>query len=78
MFTRSRGNDTGNLLAMAAGFIAVLCFSVNEIQQSLGIARPFIIAFPWRITLGTLVTVMVAMCFATPKGKNRTENQSPD
>lgn len=74
MFTRNRGNDTGNLLAMAAGFIAVLSFSVNEIQQSLGIAKPFIIAFPWRITLGTLVTVLVAMCFTTPTGNNRTED----
>ena len=67
MFTRSRGSDTGNLLAMAAGFVAVLCFSVREIQQSLGIAKPFIIAFPWRITFGTLVTVVVALCFRTPE-----------
>ena len=66
MFTRRRGNDFGNLLAMAAGFLAVLVFSVREIQSSLGIAQPFIIAFPWRITLGTLVTAGVALCFRTP------------
>jgi Na+/proline symporter len=65
LFTKTRGNDAGNLLAMVAGFLAVLCFSVKEVQTVLGIAEPFIIAFPWRITLGTLVTVSVALCFRT-------------
>ncbi len=65
LFTRARGNDRGNLAAMVAGFLAVLWFSVAEIQQVFGIAKPFIIAFPWRITLGTLVTVAVALCFRT-------------
>ena len=65
LFTKTRGNDTGNLLAMVAGFLAVLCFSVKEVQTVLGVVEPFIIAFPWRITLGTLVTVSVALCFRT-------------
>jgi Na+/proline symporter len=66
LFTKARGSDAGNLMAMTAGFLAVLAFSVKEIQQLLGVAEPFIIAFPWRITLGTLVTAAVALCFRTP------------
>ena len=67
MFTKTRGNDFGNVLAMFCGFVAVICFSVKEVQSALGITEPFIIAFPWRITLGTLTTVAVALCFATPQ-----------
>lgn len=66
LFTKKRGNDRGNVLAMIAGMVAVLCFSIKELQSAIGIAQPFIIAFPWRITLGTLVTVAVALCFKTP------------
>lgn len=65
MFTKSRGSDLGNVVAMAGGFIAVLFFSVKEVQAVFGIAKPFIIAFPWRITLGTLTTVAIALCFTT-------------
>jgi hypothetical protein len=33
-------------------------------------AKPsFELAFPWRITLGTLVTVVVACCFRTPDAR---------
>lgn len=66
LFTKTRGNDLGNILAMIAGFLAVLFYSVKEVQEFLGIAKPFIIAFPWRITLGTLVTIGVALMFKTP------------
>ncbi len=65
MFTKTRGNDFGNVLAMVCGFLAVMIFSVKEVQGLFGIAKPFIIAFPWRITLGTFVTVAVALCFKT-------------
>jgi len=67
LFTKTRGNDAGNLLAMTCGFLAVAWFSVKEIQTAFGIVHPFIIAFPWRITLGTLVTVLVALSFKTPQ-----------
>jgi solute:Na+ symporter, SSS family len=66
LFTKTRGNDLGNIIAMACGMIAVMIFSIKEIQGGMGIASPFIIAFPWRITLGTLVTVLVSLMFATP------------
>ncbi|MCE9520344.1 MAG: sodium:solute symporter [Verrucomicrobia bacterium] len=69
MFTKTRGNDFGNVLAMVAGFIAVVCFSVKEVQLALGITKPFIIAFPWRITLGTLTTVAVSLCFTTTENR---------
>jgi Na+/proline symporter len=65
LFTKSRGSDRGNIAAMIAGFLAVVFFSVQEVQAAAGIARPFIIAFPWRITLGTLATMTVALCFRT-------------
>jgi len=67
LFTRSRGNDLGNLIAMACGIIAVLIMSVKELQSAMGFS--FVIAFPWRIALGTVVTAMVALLFATPAGK---------
>lgn len=66
LFTKARGSDVGNLIAMTAGFLAVLAFSVKEFQLTFGVTEPFIIAFPWRITLGTLVTGAVALCFRTP------------
>jgi len=65
-----RGNDFGNILGMCCGFIAVLFFSNPfSVQQALGIENPFVLAFPWRVTLGTLVTVAVAVWFPTPAGR---------
>jgi hypothetical protein len=69
MFTKTRGNDFGNVLAMICGFVAVVCFSVKEVQEMVGVAKPFIIAFPWRITLGTFATVVVALCFRTTENR---------
>jgi SSS family transporter len=66
IFTKSRGNDAGNVIAMLAAVFTVLFFSNADIQRALGIGTPFVLAFPWRITLGTLVTVVVAICFRTP------------
>jgi solute:Na+ symporter, SSS family len=66
LFTKTRGNDFGNLLGMSCGFAAVLFLSnVLGVQEAVGIQKPFVLAFPWRITLGTLVTVAVALCFKT-------------
>ncbi len=70
--TRNRGNDVGNITAMIAGFVAVLFFSVPQLQTFAGFVthdgKPaLVLAFPWRITLGTLVTYVVAICFRTPQ-----------
>ncbi len=68
LFTRTRGNDLGNTLAVVAGIIAVL-FASGVHTKLFGApdAQPaFVLAFPWRITLGTLVTFAVAVLFRTP------------
>ena len=79
LFTRTRGNDTGNAIAMLSGFLVVAYLS--GLDQSIaanfgagGIPRPPwmpVIEFPWRILFGTVVTFSVAMFFATPEHKRR-------
>lgn len=75
VLTKTRGNDTGNLIAMCCGFAAVLLLSnVFNIQQILGFTDSngnphLVLSFPWRITLGTFVTFIVAMIFKTPLPK---------
>lgn len=78
LFTRSRGNETGNVIAMAAGMLAVAVLSnlPNDLAKMITgralYANPAwmpLIEFPWRIMAGTLVTVAVAICFKTPSGK---------
>ncbi len=64
---------------MICGFVAVLFFSnVLDVQNvchftilnAEGKEVPaLVLAFPWRITLGTLVTFLVALCFRTPEEK---------
>ena len=63
MLTRSRGNDIGNIIAMIAGFVAIITLEI------LGSYELIVkIAFPWRVTIGTLVTFAVGCCFRTPQG----------
>ena len=38
VFTRTRGNDLGNVLAMICGFAAVIFFSSGDLQRLLGFA----------------------------------------
>jgi Na+/proline symporter len=74
LFTRSRGSDAGNVLAMLAGFITVAYLSgLDRDVMSLfglhGLPRPSwmpVIEFTWRILFGTLVTFAVALLFPTP------------
>jgi Na+/proline symporter len=69
--TRNRGSDTGNLIAMVAGFLAVAVLSglPSDILKMIGLPplpRPDwlpLIAFPWRITFGTIVTFTTAYLF---------------
>jgi Na+/proline symporter len=72
LFTRDRGNEFGNAIAMLAGMIAVAYLSnlPNDIWKmltGLSLYENFewlpIIEFPWRIMFGTLVTTAVALCF---------------
>ena len=75
LFTRTRGNETGNPIAMAAGVLAVAVLSnlPNDLAKMItgnalyeNFAWMPVIEFPWRIMAGTLVTVSVALCFKTP------------
>lgn len=73
LFTKTRGNDFGNAIAMVAGFVVVAYFSgldqsVGALFGGKGLPRPDwmpVIEFPWRIMFGTLATVAVAICFRT-------------
>ena len=67
VLTKTRGSDAGNIVAMVCGMLAVIFMSnVLGIQTKLGFETPFVLSFPWRITLGTFVTIGIAFCFATP------------
>ncbi len=73
LFTRRRGNDAGNAVAMTAGFIAVtylsgLDASVAALFGGTGLPRPAWmprLEFPWWIFSGTMVTFFIALCFRT-------------
>ncbi len=75
MLTKTRGSDTGNVIGMAAGFVAVAILTglPNDLAQIVGIRlyqQPTwlpVIEFPWRIMFGTLVTFLTALCFASPR-----------
>ena len=76
LFTKSRGTEMGNVIAMAAGIIvvAVLADLPNDVWRMLtgkALYTNFewlpMIKFTWRIMAGTLVTVAVALCFKSRK-----------
>ena len=60
MLTRRRGCDCGNILAMIVGFVAVITL---ELLGRHGVIPP--IAFPWRVTIGTVVTFCTGAAFAS-------------
>ncbi len=74
LFTKSRGSETGNIIAMITGivFVAFLSNLPNDLWKMFGGGMLYqnpawlpIIEFPWRIMAGTLATVAVALCFRT-------------
>jgi solute:Na+ symporter, SSS family len=77
LFTKTRGSETGNIIAMAAGIIAVAVLSdlPNDVSGMI-LGRDLydnpqwmpVIEFPWRILAGTIVTVSVALCFKSRAG----------
>jgi SSS family solute:Na+ symporter len=76
LFTKSRGNETGNMIAMIAGILSVAYLSnlPNDCWKMItggSIYKNFawlpVIEFPWRIMAGTFVTVAVALCFKSRK-----------
>ncbi len=80
LFTKTRGNERGNLMAMAAGFVVVAVLSdlhtglVRLVWAGCPDLRPAwlpVVEFPWRILFGTVVTFGVAVCFRTPEEQMR-------
>lgn len=78
LFTKTRGNDQGNGLAMLVGFLVVGYLSgldkglAATFGLAGGIPRPewmVEIEFPWRILFGTVVTFSIAALFKTPQEK---------
>ncbi|MES2995584.1 MAG: sodium:solute symporter [Verrucomicrobiota bacterium] len=76
MLSKTRGNCTGNVIAMSAGFtvVAFLTDLPNDVWGMLTGAPLYdnpswlpLISFTWRIMMGTLVTVGVALCFPSKK-----------
>src|SRR5213082_709026 len=73
IFTKRRGNDFGNILAMITGFVVVVILSglPNKIARLFGkvaYAKPAwlpTMEFPWWICFGTIVTFSVAILFRT-------------
>jgi SSS family solute:Na+ symporter len=80
IFTKRRGNNLGNVIAMIVGFavVAVLSGLPNTIARLiLGITDPLVyplytqpnwlplMEFPWWICFGTIVTFLVAILFRT-------------
>jgi len=79
LFTRNRGSEFGNPIAMLAGFVAVALLSnlPNDLWKMVAgghlYANPDwlpVIEFPWRIMAGTLVTVAVALCFKSERARS--------
>jgi SSS family solute:Na+ symporter len=75
LFTRTRGSEGGNVLAMFVGFVVVMYLSgldraVAALFGAPGLPRPDgfpEIEFPWRIFFGTLTTFLIAICFRSPR-----------
>jgi len=69
IFTKRRGNDRGNIVAMLIGFSVVAALSglPNGIASIFGVqfySQPRwlpVLAFPWWICFGTIVTFFVAI-----------------
>lgn len=77
LFTKNRGSDKGNVVAMVLGFLVVAYLSgldldVARLFGASGLGRPRwmpVIEFPWRIFFGTTVTFVVALCFPASQSR---------
>src|SRR5438105_5982286 len=78
MLTKTRGNDSGNIIAMISGFVVVAILSglPNKIAALVG-AKLYeqpswlpVMEFPWWICFGTIVTFLVAILFRTDRERH--------
>jgi SSS family solute:Na+ symporter len=84
IFTKRRGNDRGNIIAMIIGFIVVAILSglPNNVAGIFGgklYTQPNwlpVMEFPWWICFGTITTFCVALLFRT--GREHRPPDSPD
>jgi solute:Na+ symporter, SSS family len=85
IFTKRRGNDRGNIVAMIIGFIVVAILSglPNNIAGIFGgrvYTQPTwlpVMKFPWWICFGTIVTFTVAVLFKTGREHRPTSEIVP-
>ncbi len=86
MLTRTRGNDIGNPVAMIIGFLVVALYSGlhNDIWRLLLANQEAVlwspgwlptVGFPWRITIGTIITFAIALLFRTPESRVRAASE---
>lgn len=78
LFTKRRGSEIGNLIAMSGGILAVAILSnlPNDAWQMFN-EKPLyrnpewmpVLKFTWRILFGTLVTVAVGLCFSSDRSR---------
>jgi solute:Na+ symporter, SSS family len=76
MFTRSRGSDAGNILAITLGLLATIILGHLHIELANLFTRPGTfsapawlpkVAFTWFALIGAVVVVMVGLFFRTPE-----------
>jgi SSS family transporter len=78
MLTKGRGNNTGNIIAMIVGFVAVCILSgLHNTIWEIYLGNPAAvfwkpawlpaIAFPWRIAFGSVITFSIAVLFPTSR-----------
>ncbi len=79
LFTRGRGNDVGNGIAMLAGFLIVVILSGlhNDVWRLFhpGVKNAVlwqadwlpVIEFPWRVFFGAVTSFAIAVCFRSPR-----------
>ena len=73
MFTRTRGSDLGNIIAITAGLASTIYFGGLHVDLAnlLGVGHlvappPIKIAFTWFALLGATVVSSIAVLFRTP------------
>ena len=77
MLTRKRGSDLGNSIAMICGFLTIAVLTgLVPLADWLHVEMPKI-AFPWRVTIGTLATFFVGLCFRTRREPASSSTDDP-
>ena len=70
MFTKNRGSDRGNVIALLAGLLAnfILGDLPGKISPSLSITIPWLpnISFTWYALIGAVAVLVVGLWFRTP------------